>query len=244
METLIGVSRMLLLGSVLVLSILACAGAQEPALDSEVQQAYNSAIADAEVAEPSEIWDDLTPILPGETGTRWEESDGKSYVLTVTWTSWDGYDGATGSTMELSRDVWITLVPEVAEFCSLVPEHVDLNLRLAQLLGLPPHDERRRFVEMWVRPDDLFRPCPDPATNDNRCELDFPPGTEVEHRQWFDRQHKASYSGQSPYPWTRLGYTYDWGGSSGEVGLSEYVIRKGARVGVRSVDSTRMYCQR
>ena len=200
--------------------------------EAQVQQAYNAAIADAAVAEPSEISNALTPIQTGAP------------VLTVTWTPWNGYDEAIGSTMNLPRDVWITLVPQLAEFCSKLEGDVDLNLRLEQRLGLPPYNQRTKFVEMWVEPNDLFRPCPDPEIDDSHCALNFPPGTGVEHIKWIDNRRKTSYSGDTPYPWTRLGYTYDWARSPEEMGLSEYVIRKGATVRVKSVDSTGNYCQR
>ena len=210
--------------------------------EAQVQQAYDAAIADAAVAKPSEISKALTPILPGAPGTYWKKSDGISYVLTVTWASWKGYDGAIGSALKLSQDVWITLVPQLAEFCSRL-EDVDLNLRLEQRLGLPPYSRKTKFVEMWVEPNDLFRPCPDREIDDNRCTLNFPPKTDVAHIQWIDNQRKTSYSGDTPYPWTRLGYTYDWERSTKEIGLSEYVIRKGATVQIKSVDSTSNYCQ-
>jgi len=29
-------------------------------------------------------------------------------------------------------------------------------------------------VKMWVSPDDLFRPCPDPEINDSECEITYP----------------------------------------------------------------------
>ena len=220
--------------------------------EAQVQQAYDAAIADAAVAKPSEISNALTPIQMGAP------------VLTVTWTSWKGYDEAIGSAMNLSRDVWITLVPQLAEFCSKLEGDVDLNLRLEQRLGLPPYSQRTKVVEMWVEPNDLFRPCPDPEIDDSHCALNFPPGTDVEHIKWIDNRRKTSYSGDTPYPWTRLGYTYDWARSPDNrfragasyavpavtraspeaMGLSEYVIRKGATVRVKSVDSTGNYCQR
>jgi hypothetical protein len=43
------------------------------------------------------------------------------------------------------------------------------------------------------------------------------------------------------YPWRRLGYTYDWGGSQGDIGLSEFVIEAGANVEVASVTTTDCY---
>ncbi|MCL4692577.1 MAG: hypothetical protein KJ060_08715, partial [Candidatus Hydrogenedentes bacterium] len=114
-----------------------------------------------------------------------------------------------------------------------------MTLRAEQLLGLPPHDGKTRFVEFWVDPSDLFRPSPDPAVTDHEAELDFP-GSELfvtvssEYVDWYESQVAISY-GPDGYPWTRLGYTYDWGNPLTEVGLSEFVIRTGATVTVKSV---------
>ena len=232
----------LVVGLAVTLFLVLVALAYMQATDAQVQQAYAAAIADAAVAKPSEISYALTPIQPGAHRTHWEESDGKSYVLTVTWTSWNGYDSAIGSPKKLRQDVWITLVPQLAEFCSGLEEN-GRNLRLEQYLGLPPDSQNTKFVEMWVMPNDLFRPCPDPEIDDRSCVLHFPGGTDVEHIKWIDNRRKTVYSGDPPYPWTRLGYTYDWARSSQEMGLSEYVIRKGATVRVKSVDSTSNYCQ-
>ena len=216
---------------------------QEQESASHLWAAYRGAIADAIVAEPHEISDRLTPVLPGQEETRWEEIDGEEYVSTVTWASWDGYNDRTNTFMELKQEVWTTLVPQVREFCSGL-EVRDLDLRLEQLLGLPPGNGKTVFVEMWVKPDDLFRPCPDSEIDDNHCDLSFPAGTDAEHMAWFDRLRATLYDGNNGYPWTRLGYTYDWGSSSGEVGPSEYVIRKGARVRVGLLEATSTYCQR
>lgn len=38
-------------------------------------------------------------------------------------------------------------------------------MRLKQLLGLPPTATNSYFVKFWVRPNDLFRPCPDKEIN-------------------------------------------------------------------------------
>jgi len=45
------------------------------------------------------------------------------------------------------------------------------------------------------------------------------------------------------YPWTRLGYTYDWGSNAGEIGLSEFVLRAGSAALIQSITATNDYCQ-
>ena len=61
--------------------------------------------------------------------------------------------------------------------------------------------------------------------------VDYQGGAAVSFKQWFiDRAENIYRIGDvnDPdtwgWPWTRLGYTYDWG-SSNHVGLSEFVIR-------------------
>ncbi len=89
--------------------------------------------------------------------------------------TWNGYDDNIGKPVDLSRPVWVTVVPEIQTFCrsqSIPAAHIPL--RLEQLLGLPPGNGKTKFVEMWVSPKDLFRPSPDPEISDHEAELDFP----------------------------------------------------------------------
>jgi hypothetical protein len=170
-----------------------------------------------------------------------------------------------------SYDSWVTVVPEIRNFFGIsVPQ----PLRIAQLLGLPPEyaaqgnpSEAKYMLEMWVSPKDLFRPCPDSEITDTTCETGFPvdmfrtldPANKVRategpeygvfktYSSWFTNRTRYGYTrGSSPYPWTRLGYTYDWG-SSNHTGLSEFVLhgRKedGSKisVGIKSVKTTAEY---
>lgn len=98
----------------------------------------------------------------------------------------------------------MTVVPELRTVCRRVqPECGDSELRLKQLLGLPPQTQKSQFVEFWVSPHDLFRPCHDPEISDSVCELDFPPDVSENYRKWFDNQKSGSYGwdGWGGYPW-------------------------------------------
>jgi hypothetical protein len=83
-----------------------------------------------------------------------------------------------------------------------------------------------------INTSDLFRPCPDPEVNDHECTLDFPTNhsggfitfsSDVKlkestpcntdgcvYNDWFDYRRGIVYTGGSAFPWTQLGYTYDW----------------------------------
>ncbi len=173
---------------------------------------YRAAIADARTAEPSEIATTLTPLVPYNDALVWRAPP---QVTTSTCRASDRTDNA-------------------------------LRLRLAQRLGLPPDADYDRFVELWVRPRDLVRPCPDPEVTDRECELRPPkPQTHVPvsdaHQDWF-RELKATSYGPDGYPFTGLGYTYDWHPATDEVGPSEFVLRPGESGIVRATYSTAAYC--
>jgi hypothetical protein len=213
----------------------------------ELERAYRDAVEDAKIAEPGEISRNLTAIVASNEDLRWKSLENAQYVLVLTWTSWDGYDDQVGQSMTLTRQIWVTAVPELKDFCTAHDAtQVPLTLRLEQLLGLPPNDGKPRFVEIWVRPDDLFRPSPDPEITDHEAGLDFHTSQYLTvseaYVRWFDELKDASY-GEKGYPWTRLGYTYDWGNPSSEVGLSEFIIDEGAMVEIHAVTGTEAYCK-
>jgi hypothetical protein len=110
------------------------------------------------------------------------------------------------------------------------------------LLGLPPRQEDRTFVVMEARVSDLFRPCANPDPTATRCGPDFPANVSPKHVEWFARQLLASARAPDGYPWTRLGYTYDWNQRASPYGASEYVLQQGATVTVVARLSTDAYC--
>ncbi len=161
-------------------------------------------------------------------------------VTVLTWTSWDGYKPGS---MKLERDVWVTVVPQVREACDDFRRN-KLSRRLEQLLGLPPDDGKTFFVEMEVLDEeDVFRPCTDPAVDSpGPCVESFPEEVSEEHVEWMARQAFFAWQ-RDGYPWTRLGYTYNWKRGASHVGPSEYVVRAGAEVNVLTVTETEDYCR-
>ena len=180
-------------------------------------------------------------ITPDNSQLIWRKERGQQQVLMVTWTSWDGYSDRIGQKMDLEREIWVTAVPELQQFASALElSPTSLTLRLEQYLGLPPRNGKTNFVQIWVNPKDLFRPCPDPEISDTRCEVQFSPRVWRVHQYWFIDKMLKSY-GDRGYPLTRLGYTYDWGSLETETGASEFVIKKGAKVEIESVTETIEY---
>ncbi|MEZ4436424.1 MAG: hypothetical protein R3F65_28830 [bacterium] len=133
---------------------------------------YQAAVDDAEEAEASEVWDGLTAIRADNDALVWDD---EGRVLMVAWTSYPGYDAEVGNgAYELGVQVWVTAAPELEDFCrGVMLSGGALDLRLEQLLGLPPGNGKDRVVELWVPVEALFRPSPDPEVDDSVAELGF-----------------------------------------------------------------------
>lgn len=206
-----------------------------------ILSSYNFAIYDASVYKFS----NLRPLLPlkfdsNKTVTVASLTSDKSYIK-----------GAN----KLSDDVWVTAVPEVQKICQGYKD--DLAQRLRQLLGLHPGQEIINFVVISADEAEIFRPTanPDPTTvlpcsSDipANCGEVFPDNVSQEHVKWIANQMLSSYviseSTIIPigYPWTRLGYTYNWKSGANKYGASEYVIRKGSTVNVLDIVPYQDYC--
>lgn len=210
-----------------------------PAEAADLEQMYRDAIEDAMLADEDEIYNELTPITESNAELQWMEYSGEEYVLVVTWTKHPESYPVGSNVSTWWGDTWVMVIPELKGFVETnnIPDE-ELTLRLEQLIGLPYNNGNEYFVEMWVRPDDLFRPSPDPDITDTQAQLYFNENVSQEHVYWFNSHKNATYD---EYPWTRLGYTYDWGNPESEVGLSEYVIRNNSTVVVSSVSTTLDY---
>ncbi|HEX6513821.1 MAG TPA: hypothetical protein VF157_16065, partial [Chloroflexota bacterium] len=182
----------------------------------------------------------LTPIREDNPRLHWKAASGGDEVLMATWTSWPGYNGLVGQATTTGVETWVTAVPEVHDFCAS-QILIEPELRLEELLGLPPGNGKQFVVELWVHPADMFRPSADPDITTTTSGLDFPATVSPDYVTWFNTTRAALY-GPHGYPWTRLGYTYDWANPAKPVGLSEFVIRKAAPVEVNSASTNAQYC--
>ncbi len=199
---------------------------------------YDDACEDAVFADADEIYNGLVAITQDNDNLEWNNG----MVLVVTFTRYpDSYpEGEKIQTWW--SETWVTAVPQLKTFYeSLTAAVVDPVLRVEQILGLPKESGNKWFAELWVNPDDLYRPCPDSEITDSVCGLTFPENSTDEYIDWFNNQIIESYFQEQKYPWTRLGYTYDWGDPANEIGLSEFIIRQGAEVLVERVENFEDY---
>lgn len=225
--------------AILVLSTL-CAGCFRPDVPwPDMEGLYAAASRDAERAEPTEVVTDLPVIEPGKSELVWEAPGGR--LLGTAWVERAGRF-TEGQRVTLDEDLWIVPAPRVEDFCrDIHTGKTQLLLRLEQLFGLPPRSGRdRKMVRVWVEPFEVFRPCPDPETTDDHCDVHAPLGDD--HRAWFAEQEAQGRNPQGGL-WTRLGYTYDWGNPYTEVGLPELVVPAGTGVDVEQVTETKRFCR-
>lgn len=219
---------------------------------SDFTAACNRAVVDAAVAEQREVGDRLFAISPDNKALKWK--DGR--VLMVSWKSQlsyeSNYKNQTRTSPQEKYVTWVTAAPQLQSFCQDYVQNNpqgDLNLRLKQYLGLSYEGHYDVFMEMWVDPEDLFRPCVDPQIDDTICQLKFAecPVPQVKNIHDYPVFYKNLYFNDFRYrpgvPWTGLGYTYDWGNSTSRIGASEYIISPDSPYQIERIVETAEYCR-
>ncbi len=206
-----------------------------------LRTSYLAAMEDARTTEPGKVRCELPVItVPGEDSRiQWLYAEGCDFVLVCSMTGnmyadeWrEGRDFRTGDYVS-----WVVLPYQLRQRIAQQPEMADsleCCMRLLQMLGLPPDCTHDRLIFFYTERDKLMRPTPDPAIS--RCEISskFPDGTPPAYKEWFSANAEKSYCSDTPYPWTRAGYTYDWHEGSGNgTGLGEFIVPPGTRVIVK-----------
>ena len=221
------------------------------------QTLYQRAIEDAAYAGVDRTSHFLQPIDFTNGLLKWREEDEQRWVRVLLWTNEQDYQqtyrpllesGEEGLTPDQDPSYFVTLVPQVKQFCKRLTnnQQFDVSFRLKQYLGLNPQHRYERFVELWVRPGELFRPCPDPEIDDRFCNTEISQrGVRVKNVEDYPallrRMALQAYQPEGR-PWTRMGYTYDWANGQPGVGASEYMLIPKARFTVFNSYSTDEYC--
>ncbi|MGA9382466.1 MAG: hypothetical protein WBV73_27210 [Phormidium sp.] len=227
----------------------------EPNIYKYLQNLLNQALQDAEKPQNDKVTANLWSLSINNPRVKSRTIKGVREYRMVTWMNLDGrweglWQSQTGKKYVLPAKVWwLTAVPQVQEFCQnckgtglKIPGNIMLNLRVQQYLGLRIEPKKSHFVEMWVKEKDLVRPCIDREINDSACRV-LPGRIPSENVELINIK-----KGTVGYPWTGLGYTYDWGNpQKPHVGASEFVAiatpQKQVEVEVISVTPTKEYCQ-
>jgi hypothetical protein len=228
-------------------------------IPERVWRTYAAAIQDAAVSRPGEVATDLVIASPSDSRTQWRTIDGEDHMLVTRLGFRAVSDVLPGEFFVTSTYIFTAVPGNVREVCAtygcarMGAREADLQLK--QIFGLPPDADYSIATRMWVRPADLFRPCtqvdpliptcPQLVTNTIAAGIDRSAflfnqaayswrlqrkgtATRISCAQDFRNTMKGNCFG---FPWTRLGYTYDWTpGASDDRGVTEFVIAPGSRV--------------
>lgn len=223
-----------------------------------LQQQLQAAINNAKKPSKDKVVKNLWSLSTSNTQIKSRENNGKVEYLMASWkyVKNPNEDWKIGTKKSIENQTWLTAVPQVKEFCQNckgiginIPGNIMLSLRLQQYLGLilNRNSNKTHFVEMWVKAEDLSRPCIDPEINDSTCQV-LPVPVPVTY-PILQQIYTTSYAvnSQENYPWTGLGYTYDWGNTKKpHEGASEFIINgtkeKPIEIEVVSVTTTQEYC--
>ena len=214
-------------------------------LAEKIDSRYEFAIRDSAVMKASNERT-LTPLTNGT----------ERFVV---WTDYPGYQPNDHYFMPLN--LFVSRESEMKAACrrlAIIPSPMLLKGNINQLLGLPLMDASQKFVQITMNVDQpnnatlanysdstlgqaLFRPCNNPNVHSDSCGTDFANDVTDDFKLWIYQKTKQAYhestvdraSGKFRYgyPWTDLGYTYNWG-SRNHFGLQEFVMKKGAEVKV------------
>lgn len=210
---------------------------------------YTRALNDAAQPTPFKISQYLTKITTDAPNLKWKTINGEEYVLVSSWKADTKYyknDAQTGFYNTGKYPIWVTAAPDLQLWLAM-KKVANPEKRLRQLFGLPPNAEKKYFVEFWVRPQDLIRPCIDTEISDSSCDLYLknPTDANAENLLWLLEQVHQSFADSSlynRYPFTQLGYTYDWNPrNKSHIGLSEFVIGKNKNIIIGEIFTTEEY---
>ncbi len=214
--------------------------------DSLYREQYNAAFEKAKNLTN----DDIYPLVSIDGNSDKASMSGdNSQVILVTWHN-DGDRFKDGEITHL-KDGEVLWAFTDKEFLAWFRENhakVDnWDIRLKQLLGKSPDTDNRYFTVFWVRVTDVFRPAFFPDISTDMMNTTFTNTLEEDttanamwFKNWFDKESSVAYR-KDGFPWTRLGYTYDWGNPNSKYGLSEFIVKEGAEIEVKFTRKNRAF---
>ena len=214
--------------------------------DSLYREQYNAAFEKSKNLGP----EDIQPLVTIGEGTDMASMSGdNTQVVLVAWHN-DGDRFKDGEITHLKDGevLWTFTDKEFLKWFRENHDKVDnWDIRLKQLLGKSPDTDNRYFTVFWVRVTDVFRPAFFPEINTDMMNTAFTNTLEEDtsenamwFKNWFDKTNATAYR-KDGFPWTRLGYTYDWGNPDSKYGLSEFIVKEGAEIEVKFTRKNRAF---
>ncbi|OPY31261.1 MAG: hypothetical protein A4E32_01711 [Methanomassiliicoccales archaeon PtaU1.Bin124] len=208
--------------------------------EKTLKERYLEAIDETMLRQGSYTYDKLNPVNDTNPSLIWNSTAADKGVLVLIFTRFNSSYPVNSNVTTWWGETWVTVVPDLkAFFEDNVASGTNKTLRTLQLLGLPWDSKNSYFVEAFVQPKDLFRPAGDNEIDDATAGMTLPSNASTAYVKWFNGNIVYSYYPKT-FPWSRMGYTYDWGSDS-HIGLSEYVLRQNSSIYIRSVSTVDAY---
>lgn len=189
------------------------------------EELWDAAVEDAVFSENDEI-EALVSLTKEDDRVIWDDAGER--VLVVTWNDYEE-DCSPGNSISAEQgEIWVTSLGEMQQWFLANSSGVeDWKLRFSQLLGVPADGDYSQFTAFWIEPEYLIRPA---YVTDVTADMinDYEAVTDPEYKEWFDQNIINSYF-DGEYPWTRLGYTYDWCEGGTDYGLTEFLTFDGSK---------------
>ncbi len=202
-------------------------------VEISADELWQLAMEDAVFSEDSEVME-LVKLTKEDERVIWDEAGERALLLT-----WHDYEGEcpSGEPVESGGEIWATSAGEMIDWYRNNRDGVDdWEKRFAGLLGVHEDEGYTRVTGFWVSPEDVIRPAYITDVTKDMVN-DYGAVSDPSYKEWFDGNIIYSYF-QSDYPWTRLGYTYDWVNDETEYGLTEFLIFDSSRTEVSFTLST------
>jgi hypothetical protein len=216
---------------------------------TDYKKMYQNAIENSIYPKQSKVSDNLISINDKNQELIRKDIKGEEHILFLAWKDKQVVDDFYKPKLNTALNtgiypIWVTSSNELKDWFKK-NQVKDTVMRLKQLLGLPPTATNSHFVEFWVKQKNLFRPCPDKEIIDNRCNCNFLDNVDEDHKKWINENRVSRYYNMdlyNQYPWTQLGYTYDWSAKNvSHIGLSEFIIDQNAIVYIKKIYTTSQY---
>ncbi len=228
----------------------ACKKDETPQPQPTLDQLYSRAITDAMVADSTRIIDTLWAITSDNKSLQWKTINNQTYVLMATFMRFPSSYPEGDSITNTWGESWLFIPAQMKRrMAPVFTPTSDTIMRVCQLLGLPPVNSRSNthIAEVWVNTQNLYRPAGNPAINTTTTGAVLLGSVTPAYANWFNNYiiyayyHPLQSATDFHYPWTRMGYTYDWAPGGRKVGLSEFVLSAGSGMWVEKVRTAGAY---
>lgn len=226
--------------AIMLLLPFVCKSTMLNAQTKKLTKAYNVATKLAMIADSTQNIDTLMTLTSANPVLKWKIINGKNYVLMATFTGdLQGYP--VGDSTRTTNEVWMFIPGQMQyRLRSKMTSKTDTILKLNEMLGLPPVSGDTHIAQFWVQVDNVFRPAGSPDVTVSKASGTLSLNASPEYKLWFNNYIITSYfqplmSTEVYYPWTRMGYTYNWAPGANRVGVSEFVLNPHSGIWVEAV---------